>query len=277
MYLFPAVLLVGVFFIYSAIYTLTLSFTDWDGINVPQFVGMDNYYKIFTDQIFITSIINTIIWVVSTMFLPVGIGLLIAVGIQHIKFSIVYKNIFYLPHAFSLTITGVVWAFLLSSGGLPELFDKMGLEGLASIRWLQTPPFNTFGMIGAYTWQSLGTNMVLFLVGLQAIPKAPIEAAMIDGAKGWRLFWYVTFPLLKPITNVVVLMALVNSFKVFDTIWVMTQGGPYRSSETLALTMYRETFVLSNFGVGSAFSVLLSVFILAISWGYLRSTLKEGS
>jgi multiple sugar transport system permease protein len=72
-------------------------------------------------------------------------------------------------------------------------------------------------------------------------------------------------------------MALVNSFKVFDTIWVMTQGGPYRSSETLALTMYRETFVLSNFGVGSAFSVLLSVFILAISWGYLRSTLKEGS
>ncbi|MBV7504375.1 sugar ABC transporter permease [Bacillus sp. sid0103] len=275
LYLLPAVLLVGVFFIYSAVYTLVISFTKWDGINLPDFVGFSNYISIFTDKIFTTSIINTIIWVLASLLLPVGVGLAIAVGIQHLRWSIVYKNIFYLPHAISLTTTGVVWAFLLSPGGLSSLFDLFGWKDLAAIDWLLTPTVNTLSMIWTYTWQSMGTNMVLFLIGLNAIPKEPLEAAMIDGASGWRLFKNITFPLLRPITSVVVLMSLVNSFKVFDTIWVMTQGGPFRSSETLAVTMYRETFVLSHYGYGSAIAVILSIFVLILSWGYLKTTLKQ--
>src|SRR5205085_9133562 len=122
---------------------------------------------------------------------------------------------------------------------------------------LTDPPINTWGMIVAFTWQGLGPTMILFLVGLQSIPREPIEAALVDGATGFRLFWHVTLPLLRPMTAVVVGISLINSFKVFDIIWAMTQGGPYRSSETLAVTMYRESFVSFHVGYGASVAVLL--------------------
>jgi multiple sugar transport system permease protein len=133
---------------------------------------------------------------------------------------------------------------------------------------------NTWAMIVASTWQSVGVCVLLFLIGLLVIPHDPIEAARLDGAEGWRLFRDMTFPLLRPMTIVVVGISLVNSLKTFDVIWVMTQGGPYRSSETLAVTMYRETFLLFRHGYGSAIAVLLSAIVLAVSWIYLSRTLR---
>lgn len=274
-YLVPAVALASIFFIYSAFDTLYYSFTNWDGINKPEFVGLDNYIKIFADEAFRTSIINTVVWVLATLLLPVGLGLLFAVILQRVVWQNFFKNVIYLPHAISATASGVIFAFLLSNNGITQIFGMIGLDALA-FNWLQKPPFHTIAMIGTYTWQNVGTNMVLFLIGLNAIPKDPVEAGLIDGASGWKLFRHITFPLLRPITSVVVLMALVNSFKVFDTIWVMTSGGPYRSSETLAVTMYRESFVLSNYGYGSSIAVVLSAIIIILSWGYLRTTMKDG-
>ncbi len=126
------------------------------------------------------------------------------------------------------------------------------------LSWLTDVPLNTFAMIIAWTWQQLGTNMVMFLMGLGTIPRDPIEACLIDGANAWQTFRHVKFPMLAPITTVVITMAMVNSFKVFDIIWVMTRGGPYSSSETLAVSMFRETFTLFNMGYGAAISVVLS-------------------
>jgi multiple sugar transport system permease protein len=117
--------------------------------------------------------------------------------------------------------------------------------------------------------------MVLFLMGLTAIPVEQTEAAMIEGASKWQTFIHVTFPMLRPITTVVVVMATANSFKVFDLIYVMTRGGPYRSSETLAVTMFRETFTMSNMGYGAAVSIVLSIVVVAVSAFYLRSMLKK--
>ncbi|MDQ3411008.1 MAG: sugar ABC transporter permease, partial [Chloroflexota bacterium] len=102
----------------------------------------------------------------------------------------------------------------------------------------------------------------------------PIEAARLDGAEGWRLFRDMTLPLLRPMTVVIIGISLVNSLKTFDIIWIMTQGGPYRSSETLAVTMYRETFVLFRHGYGAAIAVVLSIFVVAISWLYLQRSMK---
>ena len=116
--------------------------------------------------------------------------------------------------------------------------------------------------------------VLLFLIGLQVIPRDPIEAARLDGAEGFRLFWDHTLPLLRPMMIVVVGISLVNSLKTFDIVWIMTQGGPARSSETLAVTMYRETFLLFHYGYGGAISVILSVFVLAVSMLYLTRTLK---
>jgi len=150
----------------------------------------------------------------------------------------------------------------------------LGLDDLA-VSWLITPPWNTIVMLIAYTWLSTGTNMILFLVGLQNIPTDPIEAAKIDGANTRQLNWYVIFPLLRPVTTVVVTIAVVNGFKVFDLIWVMTQGGPYRSSETLAVTMYRESFVSFRLGYGAAIATILSFIVIMFSIIYLRSIFKR--
>jgi multiple sugar transport system permease protein len=130
-------------------------------------------------------------------------------------------------------------------------------------------------MIVASTWQAVGVSVLLFIIGLQVIPPEPIQSARLDGADGWRLFRDMTLPMLAPMTIVVVGISLVNSLKTFDIVWIMTQGGPYRSSETLAVMMYRETFVLFRHGYGAAIAVMLSVIVLAVSLIYLSRTLRN--
>ncbi len=276
LYLIPALLFVGIFLLYPAVYTLYVSFTDWNGLNAPNFIGLQNYSElIFKEPVFKISAINTLVWVVATLAFPVLLGLAMAVIINYIPFQGFFKTIFYLPYAISATSIAVVWGFMLSPQGVMNtLLAQVGLEFLAR-SWLVSPPWHTVVMLMAYTWQITGTNMVLFLVGLQNIPADPIEAAKLDGANEWQVFWHIVLPLLRPITTVVVTLAVVNSFKVFDIIWVLTQGGPYRSSETFAVTMYRESFVLFRLGYGAAIANLLSLIVIIFSIAYLRSIFKR--
>jgi multiple sugar transport system permease protein len=270
LYLAPALVFVGVFLLYPAAYTLYVSFTDWDGLNPPKYIGFQNYSQFFDDPEFKTSFSNTLVWVGSTILFPVLWGLGMALLITRMRFEGTFKTIFYLPYAISATSTAVMWAFLLAPNGfINTVLHSTGLDAWAR-SWLISPPWHTAMMLAAYTWQTAGTNMVLFSVGLQTIPTEPVEAAKIDGANGWQTFRHVIFPLLAPITAVIVTLAVVNSFKVFDLIWVMTQGGPYRSSETLVVTMYRESFVLFNLGYGAAIASVLSLIVFAFSAIYLR-------
>jgi len=140
---------------------------------------------------------------------------------------------------------------------------------------LTSVPLNTIAMLFAWIWQQLGTSMVLFLAGLSTIPRDPVEASIIDGANKWQTFVHVTFPMLRPVTTVVITMAMVNSFKTFDIIYVMTRGGPYRSSETLAVTMFRETFTMFNMGYGASISVLLSILVILVSVFYIKNMWKK--
>ena len=271
----PAVLFVAVFLLYPAVYTIVISLTKWDGLTPPVFVGLKNYFQIVKEPIFRTSLTNTLIWVVGTLLLPVALGLLLALMVNRIPLQGFFKSMFYLPYAVSATSVAVIWGFMLSPVGfIDNVLRAVGLGNLAT-SWLITPPWNTIMMLIAYTWLSTGTNMILFLVGLQNIPTDPIEAAKIDGANTWQLNWYVIFPLLKPVTTVVVTIAVVNGFKVFDLIWVMTQGGPYRSSETLAVTMYRESFVSFHLGYGAAIANILSFIVIMFSIIYLRSIFQR--
>ncbi|NOU71251.1 ABC transporter permease subunit [Paenibacillus sp. LMG 31458] len=276
LYTLPAALLITAFFITSIVYTIYLSFTEYSGLAAPKWVGLANYVAIFQDATYITSLKNTLIWVIATLVLPVGLGLMFSVLLQNLKGQQLFKNIFYLPYAMSLTVVGVIWVFLFSQTGINYVLQLFGLGSFAR-DWLTSTPDNTFAMIVASVWQGTGTNMLLFLIGLGALPKEPFEAAAIDGASRFRTFWSITLPMLSPITIVVMGMSLVNSFKIFDIIWVMTMGGPYRSSETLAVTMYRESFVLFHFGQGAAISIVLTIASIAVSWFYLRQTMvKEG-
>lgn len=274
-YMLPAILFVGIFLLWPAAYTFYISFTKWNGLTPPEFIGLKNYVQMFQETVFATSLLNTVIWVVATLLFPVLLGLLLAVFVNRIPFQGFYKSVFYLPYAISATSVAVIWTYMLAPDGtVNQLLRLIGLDSLAR-PWLMMPPWNTIAMLVAFTWQTTGTNMILFLVGLQAIPTEPVEAAKLDGANGFQTFRHIILPLLRPITTVVVTISVVNSFKVFDLIWVMTLGGPYRSSETLAVTMYRESFISFRLGFGAAIANSLSLIVILFSIIYLRSIFRR--
>lgn len=275
MFVLPAAVMVLVFLIWPFFRTFTLSFTNADGLNQPEFVGLANYSRFFSDPVLSSSLANTLIWLAASLVLPVVIGFFVAFGTYRIAGGILYRLPFILPYALSGTAVGVVWSFVLRGDGVAnEILTTLGLGGLTQ-SWLLEPPLNTFAMIVASTWQVVGINVILFLVGLQAMPREPIEAARVDGAHGWSMLRHIIVPLVRPMTIVVVGMTLVNSLKTFDIIWLMTQGGPYRSSETLAVTMFREAFLLFRHGYGAAIAVLLTLFVLIIASTYLRRQLRN--
>lgn len=272
-FLAPSVLLVLALLVAPFLFTIYRSFFNDNGF-ARSWVGLGNYRAMFADPAFGQSVLNTFLWVVGTLLLPVGIGLAIAVGTWKLKLGALARFAIVLPYAISGSATAVVWTFMLSTdGGLDTLLRAMGLDPLVS-QWLLQWPLNTVMMIIATTWQATGACVILFLVGLQSIPPNTLEAAQIDGASGWRLFWSVTFPQLRPMTVVVVGISIVGSLKVFDQVLLLTNGGPGTASETLALTMYRETFTLSRYGSGAAVAVFLTVVVVVASWAYLRRQLR---
>ncbi|WP_250572883.1 carbohydrate ABC transporter permease [Nonomuraea sediminis] len=263
-YVAPAVLLVALLLYAPFLWTAYLSFTQYDGLADPEWIGLHNFAKLLDDPALLTSIRNTLLWVIGTMVLPVGVGLLVAVLSYDIKGGAWFRVPFMLPYALSGAGLALVWSPILSHGGIANLL--LGVD----TAFLQVAPANTLAMLLVWTWQQVGVNTLLFVVGLQSIPKEPIEAARLDGASGWRLFRLVIWPLMRPLTAVVVGLALVASLKTFDIVWVLTQGGPGRNSETLAVTMYRDTFVASEYGYGSAVAVMLTVVTGLASYLYLR-------
>jgi ABC-type sugar transport system permease subunit len=271
-YLLPMLLLVGAFLLYPALNTAWLSFTDSNGLNNPTFIGLQNYTNLFTDPAFSTSFTNTLLWVVGVLVLQVTLGLIIAMVLSSVRGGDIMKILFYLPATISGASVAVVWYFMFdpAEGMINTTLRWLHLGGVAQ-DWLTNVPINTWALIVAATWQGLGPNMLLFLVGLQNIPREPLEAGTLDGAGPVRLFWSITLPLLRPMLTIVVGIALINSFKVFDLIWVMTQGGPYRSTETLAVTMYRESFVSFQLGYGAAIAIVLSLIVMVVSIPYLRT------
>jgi ABC-type sugar transport system permease subunit len=275
LFILPAFLLVVVLLLVPMLQNIYYSFFDWDGIAKPVFAGVANYAKLLVDRDFLISLRNTVIWVGFTLVFPVLGGLLVAVFVDGVRCERFFKSIFFIPLTISFVATGLIWTYMFGKelGVLNNLFELMRLPLKPS--WLTGVPLNTFSMLIAWTWQQLGTNMVMFLMGLGTIPVEPIEASIIDGANRFETFVHVKFPMLRPITTVVITMALVNSFKAFDIIYVMTRGGPYHSSETLAVTMFRETFTLFKMGYGSAISIFLSIVVIGVSALYIQRMARK--
>lgn len=270
LYVSPALVFVAVLLYLPFLWTAYLSLTRYDGLGSPAFTGLDNYRRLLEDDALLTSIRNTLLWVAGTTLLPVGLGLLVAVLSYDLKGGSWFRLPFLLPYAMSGAGLGLIWGFILQPEGMAnQVLSFLGMPG-GSTEFLQDGPRNTIAMIVVWAWQQLGVNMLLFVVGLQSIPKAPIEAARLDGASGWRMFRHVIWPLMRPLTTVVFGLALVASLKTFDIVWVMTQGGPGRTSETLAVTMYRDVFVADEYGYGSAVAVLLTTITGLASYVYLR-------
>jgi ABC-type sugar transport system permease subunit len=274
LYVLPAALFVVAFLLYPMVLTVVRSFTHDDGITAPTFAGLQNFTDLFADPHFFASLKNTFVWTIAAVVLPVTLGLVLAITLNSVRWSNFFKSIIYLPATISAAAVGILFSFIFGydNGALNALMNFFGLH---SVRWLYEAPINTYSMIGAYTWQSAGLNMMLFLVGLQGLPQEPIEAAKLDGCTGFSLVWRIIVPMLMPYVVIATLLAVVNGFKVFDQIWVMTQGGPGRSSETLAVTMYREGFIMFNQGYSAAIAVIIALAALIFSYFYLRSVLDQ--
>lgn len=269
LFLLPPLALVVFAELYPSIWTTYLSFTDWDLITPPEFVGFEKYVEVFTTRALLHSLGNTVLWVLGTLLLPVGLALVLAKLLSFVERGRwYYKAVFFVPSTLAPTIAAIVWRRVLTT-------EKGALFALlpgADASVLTNPEINTYVMIGVWLWQFLGINLVLFLVGFESIPRSPVEAARIDGASDWQIFRLIELPLLRPIALLVVGNAIINSSRMFDIPWVMTSGGPGRASETLAISLYRESFLLFDMGLGAAIGVVISLLTLLAAFRYFWRT-----
>jgi multiple sugar transport system permease protein/raffinose/stachyose/melibiose transport system permease protein len=249
------------------------SFTDWNGFSYKySFVGIENYLKIARDANFINAIKNTIIWMAAAIIIPVGSGLAIALVLQRrIRGANFFKSLFYFPICLSLAIIGQVWVWIYQPdwGLINVVLRGVGLDNLTQA-WLANPNTALASVILAWSWQQVGLAMVIFLAGLTSIPSELTEAAEIDGATYFQSLRHVVIPLLSPATVVVIALSIINSLKSFDVVYMMTQGGPFHSSDTLAMFMYTESFKNYYMGYGSAIAVVLFLIAMVVIAIYFR-------
>jgi len=249
------------------------SFTDWNGFRQDfNWVGFDNFTKIFRDKLFSNAIQNTVIWMAAAVVLPVGGGLTLALllheGIWGANF---YKGLFYLPICLSLAVIGQVWIWIYQPdwGLINTVLRWVHLDQF-TLAWLANPKTALGSVIIAWSWQQIGLAMVIFLAGLTSIPSELTEASEIDGATYFQSLRHVVVPLLSPATIVVVALSIINSLKSFDVVYMMTQGGPFHRTDTLAMFMYNESFKKYYMGYGSAIAVVLFLIAMVIIGFYFR-------
>lgn len=273
-FLMPAVLLVLFTEIGPAIYTIGLGFFEWDIITPPVFVGLRNYIRVFSNPDLLNSLRNTAVWVLGTLIFPVGFALVFAQFLHSMGGRRVFKALFFIPATLSPTIAGIIWLRIFSSrqGAINSIIELAGNDILP---FITTPGINTYLMIGVWTWQYLGMNLLLFLVGMDTIPQDPQEAAVIDGARPWQIFLHIRLPLLAPITLLVISNSVINALRMFDIPWLMIQGGPGRASETLAIALYKESFLLFKMGQGSSIAVVISVAAFLLTANYFMGGTKK--
>ena len=253
-----------IFTFIPVIASLILSFTKWNflkGWNDVSFNGLDNFKRLFTDDWFKVSYLNNIVFTIGTIPILVILGLVCAYIINHyILGSTGVRCMMFIPYIASVVAVCAVWMVLMqpSYGPVNNLLRKLGVENPPG--WLTSTNSSLFSVMVIYIWQNIGYYVVVFMSGLKAIDGEVYEAAEIDGAGGFKKFWYITVPLVSPTTFFLTTMGIIGSFKVFDQISVMTQGGPGNSSSVMAFHIYRVAF--ENFEMGYASTLAWALFLL---------------
>lgn len=246
--------------------SLILSFFDWNLVNPLKFTGLTNYFSMFKRSLFQKTFINTVYYTLVTVPLSVMFGLLLAVLVNNIKkMAIVYKFIFFLPYIIPTVAAALIWQtiYMPNYGILTYLLD---IFNITSPPWLSNPNWAMPAIIIMSVWKNIGFTFIIFLAGLQGIPNRYYEAAKIDGANVIQQFLKVTLPLLTPTIFFTVVISMIDSFKVFDQAFILTQGGPADATKTLVYHIYNEGFRYFRMGYASAtgWVLLLIIFILTL-------------
>ena len=267
----------AVLVIWPLVSSFYYSFTDWNGFDRNyDFVGFANFTKIWTDRLFFNAMVNTAIWMVAAILLPTGLGLMLALLLDgKVPGGRVFKTVFYLPICLSAIVVGQIWIWIYQPDwGLLNTVIEQVTGGKFNYAWLAKPDSALGSVIVAWSWQQTGLAMVIYLAGLTAIPKDMLEVCEIEGATTFQRTWIIVLPLLTPSTVVVIALSVINSLKGFDILYIMTGGGPFNSSDTLAMHMYNESFKKYLMGYGSAISVVLFLIALTIIGVYFRQLRK---
>ena len=268
------------------LYTFYLSLTDWDGISPTfGFVGLKNFESLFGSlgqpipSAFQYALQNNLRWLLVFITIPVAVGLGLAVALNRdIKGDRYFKVGIFLPQVLSFAVVALIWSWVYNprAGLINSFLMNLGYEDLPG--WLADKDLAIWAVIVAATWRQIGYVMILYVAGLKNIDPTLMDAAKVDGANSWQRFWFVVFPLLAPVTTIVMVISIIDSLRAFDLVQIMTRGGPANSSSVLANLMYIQSFNNYRMGQGAATAVVLFgislIFIIAYLWRVMKDELE---
>ncbi|MFF1879688.1 carbohydrate ABC transporter permease [Leifsonia sp. NPDC058230] len=259
--LIPALIHSVIFMALPTIIVVTLGFTDARVVGQGDWVWLGNYIKLFQDDTFRTALLNTLAYTLVVVPVGMAVALLIALGLNvHIRARGLFRTLFYIPVVTSAVAVSTVWLWIYNpSSGLAN--EVLAFFGIGRSGWLTDPDIALPALMLIGIWQGLGAKMIIYLAALQGVSQELIEAARLDGANRWQLFWNVTWPALRPVQFFVLVTSIAGSFQVFDLVYVMTQGGPANATNVLTFDIFTNAFSRLQIGYASAETVIMFVFV----------------
>ena len=271
-FLSPYIILFTIFLLLPAISGILISFFKWGIMGTPKFRGLNNYYKVLNDDLFIESLINTFYFTVMTAVPLVIIGLLLALFVnQKIKGRNIVRTLIFLPHVISVSAVGIIWVWVLDKNiGLLNYYfiEPFGFE---PIGWLVQESTSMPAISITTIWWTVNVNMIIYLAGLQDIPEDLYEAAKLDGANKWNLLIHITIPMLRTVTLFVIPLTVIGCWKIFGQAYIMTNGGPGTSTYTIAQYIYSMGFQYFKMGQASVAGVVLTLITLVFTLLQLKA------
>lgn len=261
LFLAPGLAMFLIYVIVPIFQSMWVSFYDWDGLSDATWVGMANYVELLDDEAFYVSLKNNVLWLVLYM-LAVPAGLMIALFLnQTVRGIRIYKSLFFFPFVISQVVVGLIfsWFYAPGFGLLYNLIESLTGQSVAI---LADERLVTYGIIAAGLWPQIAYCMILYLTGLNAVAPDQIEAARLDGAKGWKMLWYVVLPQLRPATFIAIVVTVIGALRSFDLVSIMTSGGPFGSSRVLSYYMYEQA--LSEYGYRMGYGAAIAVVLFGI-------------
>lgn len=265
LFVLPAMVVFAIFFAYPVVSSFYISLTEWNGLNPElKFVGLDNFAKIWTDKHFWQALRNTFRYAFFATTIQNILGMILALAASHKVFR-GFRVLFLIPPLLSSIALGSIWKYMFApNGALNLILAGFGLEAWTQ-SWLGDPDIALYSLVATTIWRWTGLSMIIYLAGLQSIPEVIQEAASIDGVNAWQRFRHITFPLIAPASTINIVLSMIGSLKEFDLIYIMTQGGPGRATESITTLIFRQAFDFSKFGYGTAVAVVMFAIILVLS------------
>jgi len=274
LFLLPALALFLIFLVYPIFQSIYYSLFNWKGFGpAVDFVGLDNFKRILTDQIFLKSVGHGLLIVVLSLSiqLPLALALALMMG-RSLRGRAFFRTIFFMPYILSEVITGIMWMILYNPNPNRGFINAILtlIPGIKAVPWLGNTSTVLMAIFIVLTWKYFGFYMLLYLAGLQNIPPEVEEAALIDGVNNRQMITYITIPLIGSTIRTSVYLSVLGSLQVFALVWIMTKGGPVNASEVMSTYMYRFSFVRFQLGYGSAVAIVMLLISLVFSLAYRR-------